>query len=584
MAENNALPSRPSVTEFLDRLPAWFIKDEPVSDLDGLVRAAARKAFLYERYLEVRDKESQYFGQLALQLLQRGELPRWVDQRRFMVQYTHFRKESWVKLWGILFGPQLARLFSQCREIDGPILDLACGCGWLSLELARLGKEAVGVDVSESSIAVARYFFEHRDLDTDEFLPDFYGQKLVPLSTPGSARYETQDLNSLALPERSFSAAVAWEALHHIHNLEGVVEQVQHALKPDGVFIVHETINEPVSGQKLVQLMTAGPILRFVAAWHARHKRREPELSQQAFVEELKRSFKAPDVGPPVLWSPFERVSGTNMLDLFQKYFTVVHRSFYHHFLTEDAAFKIIQAWTDRMGFAPSLGFATMVFGGLKWIDDLAVRPGGLRPVHAYLVLKPRPWSTKIPLTVKDRAGELAKRPLSDADRKSALSQSLRKVLDVEPSSAEAWDALEAFSLSELIKGRLAPADEAARLLLISGWHLVEGDLRWTDGCGRMYFCFPKDARSLEIEMMGKPMASRKNPQNVTLAVGEAPLAEIAIIEPGWHKYSVPLGDVPRDVIELSIKSSVMVPKDLGMSEDWRSLGVAVRYVLARPA
>jgi 2-polyprenyl-3-methyl-5-hydroxy-6-metoxy-1,4-benzoquinol methylase len=101
--------------------------------------AAFRKAFIYKRYKEVLKQEDQYWGQVALEKLLEGEVPRWVDTRRHISQYNEFGKESWMELYRVLFHKQLRRILLNVLGLSGPVLELGCGCGWLALELARLG-------------------------------------------------------------------------------------------------------------------------------------------------------------------------------------------------------------------------------------------------------------------------------------------------------------------------------------------------------------------------------------------------------------------------------------------------------------
>ena len=582
MAEKGFVDApRIEIARVLEKIPAWFVRDDRPESPDELVLAAARRSFLYKRYRRLLEEEGRYWGEAALDLLRKGEVPRWVDQRRYISQYTEFGKESWVALYGILFHRQLGELLARCRGLSGPVLDLGCGCGWLALELARIGKEVVGIDISESSIGLARFFFDRRHVDTETFPAEFCGLRMEPPERQGSVRYEVQDLNSLKLPRNSFSSVVSWEALHHIHNLEGLAGQVAASLKPGGFFIVHETVNESVNGASLHDLLTRPRMLRLVKARHSKHQRRGPRTSQQVLFEELKRSYSSLEAGNKVPWSPFEGVSGGNMLGILKKYFQPTRASYHHHFLTEDGAFRIIRAWTEHLGFAPSPRFTRMVFGMLSRIDSLAIRLGGCSPRHAFLVLKPRKNIQAAGLTIKEEAERLAKRPLMDEDWESLLRLASDRI--EKAGALHKWDRdlLDVYSVAESFKGRIAPAGERDRLMLVSGWHLKEGDYRWTDGHGRAFFCFPEGSRQLEIEMMGAPSVSPSRPQSVRIAVESDVLGEISISSRGWQKRTVPVADVPRSVVTISIVSDAVVPKELGLSDDLRRLGVAVKSIRA---
>ena len=55
-----------------------------------------------------------------------------------------------------LFEPEIATLTKLAKEQNGPILDVCCGTGIVTIPLAKLGLETVGLDLSEPMLAQAR--------------------------------------------------------------------------------------------------------------------------------------------------------------------------------------------------------------------------------------------------------------------------------------------------------------------------------------------------------------------------------------------------------------------------------------------
>lgn len=95
------------------------------------------------------------------------------------------------------------------------VLDIGCGNGWFAAGLVRCGFDAVGVDVSESGIEVARNNHpevDYRRLDLMQVLPD--------------------DLRG------QFDAVVAIDLLDHVLLPREVLRQALHALRPGGLLIV----------------------------------------------------------------------------------------------------------------------------------------------------------------------------------------------------------------------------------------------------------------------------------------------------------------------------------------------------------
>jgi ubiquinone/menaquinone biosynthesis C-methylase UbiE len=56
--------------------------------------------------------------------------------------------------------------------------------------------------------------------------------------------FEVADLNTVALPSREYDIVFCHSALHHILELERLVEQIKHTLRPGGVFITEDIITK----------------------------------------------------------------------------------------------------------------------------------------------------------------------------------------------------------------------------------------------------------------------------------------------------------------------------------------------------
>ncbi len=79
------------------------------------------------------------------------------------------------------------------------IVEVGCGNGYLSLELARDGHEVIGIDVSPDSIEVAE-----RSSTAHTHPPGF-----------GSLRYVCTDVNTWQAPEAHFDCVIFNRTLHH---------------------------------------------------------------------------------------------------------------------------------------------------------------------------------------------------------------------------------------------------------------------------------------------------------------------------------------------------------------------------------
>jgi 2-polyprenyl-3-methyl-5-hydroxy-6-metoxy-1,4-benzoquinol methylase len=571
------------IARAIEAVPAWLVKDEPASSVEEIILAAARRSFFQGRYQDLLEQEDRFWGQKAMDLLARGEVPRWVDSRRYAAQYAAFGKASWVELYGVLFHKYLRHLFLALQRLEGPILELGCGCGWLALELARQGREVEALDASRSSLQIARFFNEHRQTDVEDFAPEFCGLTAKPAGQQGRVRFEHGDLNSFRIPEGRFAAVVAWEALHHVHNVEGLIDQVKRGLRPDGLFIVHETVGQDVHGAGLCLLLTKRLVLGLVSRLAGGWPKPVPRASQEHFFSLFRRDFAAIPA-PDELHSPFESVSGSAMIHSFKREFDVLHYSVHHHFLTEEAAFTIIRKWTEHLGFAPPLKSVTRFFRVLKSMDDLLLRFSGLKPHHAYLVLRPKKSRTvSVPVSLKEKAERVGGRPLGREEWMSSLLDRARRIQAGAPENLEGIDALRSFSAEEIWHGRLSLKDQDSGLMLLRGWYASLGDHRWTNGNASVFFQFPAGTGLLRVEMKGAPNASPENPQEVHFTIGDRSLGKIYVPQSGWKTYDLFLSDVPAGVVVINIRSGVFVPRDIGLSDMTQVQGVVLRSLQALP-
>jgi ubiquinone/menaquinone biosynthesis C-methylase UbiE len=97
------------------------------------------------------------------------------------------------------------------------VLDIGSGPGLLAAELADEGAEVVGVDPSESMLAMAR-------------------RREIP-----RARFEPGDALSLPVADASFDAAVSTQVLEYVEDVAGALREAHRALRTGGRLLVLDT-------------------------------------------------------------------------------------------------------------------------------------------------------------------------------------------------------------------------------------------------------------------------------------------------------------------------------------------------------
>jgi 2-polyprenyl-3-methyl-5-hydroxy-6-metoxy-1,4-benzoquinol methylase len=115
--------------------------------------------------------------------------------------------------------------YAQIESYVPRVLEIGCGPGYISLELARNNYDVTGIDLSSVCIDIAKR----------------YAQEDPWLETRGALHYLSGDFyNEELLPARSFDVVVFVGALHHFPDQENVGRRVRSLLKANGIIIVHE--------------------------------------------------------------------------------------------------------------------------------------------------------------------------------------------------------------------------------------------------------------------------------------------------------------------------------------------------------
>ncbi len=130
------------------------------------------------------------------------------------------RAESKTKTPWILNKIKNHNLLSPTTKV----LDVGCGAGFLSNELALAGLQVTGVDLSEESLNVA-----HKHDATKK------------------VAYLTADAYKLPFPDQSFDVVTAMDFLEHVDRPNDVIKEFSRVLKPKGLFIFHTFNRNPLA-------------------------------------------------------------------------------------------------------------------------------------------------------------------------------------------------------------------------------------------------------------------------------------------------------------------------------------------------
>ena len=193
--------------------------------------------------------EADYWSKEALESLRYGT-PQWVDYRltnKLTTLPRHVNELQYdIELWKIFRGHLVNHMIKLITHNQGKkVLDLVCGAGWLSLELARNGLNVTGMDISDKMLHLAR-----ENQKNNPFNSDF-----------GSLRYVKQDLNKVILPNNNYDYVVAFDGLHHVLKIERLMAEVKNSLKPNGKLIVYDHVGPSLIMLIVNQMIRSGIFL-----------------------------------------------------------------------------------------------------------------------------------------------------------------------------------------------------------------------------------------------------------------------------------------------------------------------------------
>ena len=152
---------------------------------------------------------------------------------------TWWEEDAWLNLLRtslnpVRFGYLRETVVAHGIEPEGAAaLDVGCGGGLLSEEVARLGFRVTGVDPSGPSLATARAHAQSS------------GLQINYVEGPGEA---------LPVDDAAFDLVFCCDVLEHVDSVPAVLREIRRALKPGGLF-VYDTINRtPISKLVIIKL------------------------------------------------------------------------------------------------------------------------------------------------------------------------------------------------------------------------------------------------------------------------------------------------------------------------------------------
>ena len=160
------------------------MKPQPGSTVDT-VRDFWQAHINNEYYTDAERASDSYFDQ--------------IEQRRYRTHY------------------HLPALFASLDGAGRSLLEVGCGIGVDSIQLAKRGFAVTAVDLTENALAVARQFAAHRGVSID---------------------FRLGNAEGLGFPDQSFDVVYSFGVLHHTPDIGRSVAEVHRVLRPGGTAYV----------------------------------------------------------------------------------------------------------------------------------------------------------------------------------------------------------------------------------------------------------------------------------------------------------------------------------------------------------
>jgi ubiquinone/menaquinone biosynthesis C-methylase UbiE len=107
----------------------------------------------------------------------------------------------------------LRDLFAKLAGSKGRLLEVGCGIGVDSIQLAKCGFDVTAVDLTESALQVAKEFAARRDVNIN---------------------FQLGNAERLEFPDASFDVVYSFGVLHHTPDIQKAVAEVRRVLRPGG--------------------------------------------------------------------------------------------------------------------------------------------------------------------------------------------------------------------------------------------------------------------------------------------------------------------------------------------------------------
>jgi len=292
--------------------------------------------------------EAEAFDQRIEERIKAGFVP---DIRR-AVKCDHFYKSFFrdpyfIKLY---LGNEInhfLHLLKKYSNSGSKVLEVGCGPGYVSLEIARNGYHVTGFDISHKAIEVAK-----KTQESNPYKDGF-----------GSLEFKVSSFKEFT---GIFDVVLIRGAIHHMNDPEGVILKILNLLEPGGLLLCLEPSHEKWRKQDAAQVALIRGLLSLTGNWYESSLGKElldpkkfEEVVDDILIEYVNERDKYEMGGQ----SPNDNSSsGKEILEALRK-----------HFL--------------ELEYTPGISFIYRILGGLRGEDDLVHKIASMLTIYDKLCI-----------------------------------------------------------------------------------------------------------------------------------------------------------------------------------------------------
>lgn len=233
-------------------------------------------------------------------------------------------------------------------------LSICCGDGAHELELLKSGKvnHLTGFDISEGALQQARERIRTAGFGDDRF------------------SLEVKDANRLTL-DTCYDLILSVGAIHHVENLEGLMEEIARCLDPDGFFVLVEYVGPDRFQWTDDQIEFINGLLGTLDAKYLFNGR--------------VTKFNRPSVEDMIRADPSEAIRSSEILGLVRQHFSVAYERAFNGTIVH----MLYPLLNPDLGGGGHADFDSIV-RLLLYFEDVLTKRGILAPDFVFLVCRPR--------------------------------------------------------------------------------------------------------------------------------------------------------------------------------------------------